>query len=983
MNRTLRLTLIIVLFFTAINTSFAIPPVANFSSATSSCSGIVPFTDLSSNNPTSWIWDFGDGNTSATQNPIHGYASSGIYTVELIACNAFGCDTLLINNHITVNILAPTPIVACIPNSLNFCCGFGITNVTFNTINNNSNDGADGYSDFTCSQTTVLEGQTYTLSIQSSAASTQNYAAWIDFNNNGVLDDVTERVFTASSQMNTSAAITIPSGAVLNTPLRLRVAADFDFSAPPTPCADLDRGQAEDYTVIINVNNNPATPVFTASPTTTCDGVVCFTDQSLNVPTGWLWDFGDGTNSFLQSPCHTYSSNGTYTVSLTATNTSGGSIDSIVNYITVNTSGQLPAASCAPATTAYCCGYGIYQVDFNTISNTTSDAIDGYQDYSCENTATVTEGLNYTLTVQTGINNSQDTRAWIDFNNDGIFNNTTELVMDVSNAFNPTVSVAILGGAVLNVPLRMRISSDIVGAAQSACDANNFGQTEDYGIIIQPNTLPPVANFAASITSTCTDTVCFTDQSLNVATGWLWDFGDGITSTSQNPCHFYSVDGVYTVSLLVTNAFGQDSTMFNNYININCSNINMPITGVITSTECSGTLFDDGGNNSDYSNNTDGIVVIQPLGATSISLNFLSFNFENNWDFLNIYDGPSTASTPLGSFTGTNLPSTILSSGGSITIEQVTDGTVREAGFELTWLCSTSLLPVANFIAPITSTCSDTVCFTDLSVGAPNSWLWDFGDGTTSTSQNPCHFYTVDGVYTVSLLVTNAFGQDTTTFSNYINIDCSNINMPTTGVVTTDECSGTLFDDGGASSNHSNNTDGSVVIQPTGATQVSLNFIAFDFVTSFPGDTLFIYDGPSILSPLIVFFIGNATPGIINSTGPSITIRQKTNNFITDPGFELTWSCLTTGVEETKINPNQFLVYPNPTNKFINIETVNTQNVIKEIRLFNVVGKRILEKQFSSSNTFTQINVSHLPKGLYFLNILNDEGLVTKKINIQ
>jgi len=63
--------------------------------------------------------------------------------------------------------------------------------------------------------------------------------------------------------------------------------------------------------------------------------------------------------------------------------------------------------------------------------------------------------------------------------------------MDISNAFNPTQSVSIpFGGGIYNTPLRMRISSDVIGVAQSACDANDFGQTEDYGIIIQdPNSV--------------------------------------------------------------------------------------------------------------------------------------------------------------------------------------------------------------------------------------------------------------------------------------------------------------------------------------------------------------------------------------------------------------------------------------------------------------------------------------------------------------
>jgi PKD repeat protein len=379
---------------------------------------------------------------------------------------------------------------SCISNTLTYCCGFGITNVTFNTINNSTNDGVDGYTDSTCVQTTVLEGQVYTLSIQSSASSTQNYAAWIDFNNDGIFDDVSERVFTASSQMNTSGNVYIPVGAVLNTPLRMRVSADYDMSAAPTPCVDLDYGQAEDYTVFISTNPNPPTPIFSATPTTTCSGDVCFTDQSLNNPTGWLWYFGDGTTSFQQDPCHTYTADGVYTVTLVVTNANGSNSDSIVNYITVNTAGQVTPATCTPSTTAYCCDYGVYEVGFNTISNTTLDGIEGYQDFSCSHSTSVIKGNTYLLTVSTSPTNPQDTRVWIDYDNDGAFNNTNELVMDASNAYNPNVNVTIPITAILYVPLRMRVSSDLVGSAQSACDANDFGQTEDYGIkIINPGNI--------------------------------------------------------------------------------------------------------------------------------------------------------------------------------------------------------------------------------------------------------------------------------------------------------------------------------------------------------------------------------------------------------------------------------------------------------------------------------------------------------------
>lgn len=595
-----------------------------------------------------------------------------------------------------VHALPPVP-AACTPSTLNYCCGFGITNVTFNTINNNSTDGAAGYSDFTTIQTSVFEGQTYLLSIQSVASSTQHYAAWIDFNNDGVFNDVTERVFTATSQMNTSGNITIPSGAVLNTDLRMRVAADYDFSSAPTPCTDLDYGQAEDYTVVITSNPNPPVPLFVGIPTTSCSGTVCFNDQSLNVPTAWLWNFGDGNSSTQQNPCYTYAADGVYTVSLTATNVNGSNTDSIVNYITINTAGSVTAPSCSPITNSYCCGYGIYQVVFNTINNSSADAVEGYQDFSCTNSTTLTEGDNVNFSITTGANNSQDSRVWIDFNNDGSFNNTNELVVDAPNTYNPTMNVYIPVGAVLNTPLRIRVSSDVVGSPQSACDANDFGQTEDYGLIILPNTLPPNPSFIGSPLTTCSDSVYFSDLSLNAPTSWLWDFGDGSSSTLRNPAHYYTAAGIYSVTLTVTNAFGQNVSMATNYININCNNTLIPTSGTKTVNLCNGQFYDDGGPSNNYSNNTNGNLVIQPLGASTVSLNFnfLLLDQLNPGDSVFVYDGPSDSSPILAAYFAFSptIPSPITSSTGSITIKQKTDFMGVDLGFDGSWSCVVVSVP--------------------------------------------------------------------------------------------------------------------------------------------------------------------------------------------------------------------------------------------------------------------------------------------------
>jgi len=85
-------------------------------------------------------------------------------------------------------------------------------------------------------------------------------------------------------------------------------------------------------------------------------------------------------------------------------------------------------------------------------------------------------------------------------------------------------------------------------------------------------------------------------------------------------------------------------------------------------------------------------------------------------------------------------------------------------------LGSGAVAPVADFSGtPVTGTYPLNVTFTDLSTDA-TGWSWTFGDGGTSTAQNPSHTYTVDGTYTVSLTVTNPVGNDTETKSGFITV---------------------------------------------------------------------------------------------------------------------------------------------------------------------------------------------------------------------
>ncbi|MCB9446830.1 MAG: M4 family metallopeptidase [Flavobacteriales bacterium] len=89
-----------------------------------------------------------------------------------------------------------------------------------------------------------------------------------------------------------------------------------------------------------------------------------------------------------------------------------------------------------------------------------------------------------------------------------------------------------------------------------------------------------------------------------------------------------------------------------------------------------------------------------------------------------------------------------------------------------------NVAPEPDFVADVTASCDGKVQFTDKSTFAPTSWAWDFGDGASSTQQNPSHTYTASGTFTVKLTATNAYGQNTDTKTSYVTI--SLLSPPTT-----------------------------------------------------------------------------------------------------------------------------------------------------------------------------------------------------------
>ncbi len=310
----------------------------------------------------------------------------------------------------------------------------------------------------------------------------------------------------------------------------------------------------------------------------------------------------------------------------------------------------------------------------------------------------------------------------------------------------------------------------------------------DY-ITVNVNTNPPTAEFIADATSVDVGaTVNFTDLSTDLPTGWSWSFEGGTptSSTDQNPSVVYNTPGVFEVTLTASNTYGSDDEIKSDYITVMAPDVLMSDG---TTTACAG-LFKDSGGDAAYSNNEDMTHTLYPgtVGAFA-QLTFTELDIENNgtsscYDEISIYDGEGTTNL-IGTYCGTDH--TAIGTGGvvtstdptgALTIVFTSDYSETRSGWSAEISCySPSTPPTAGFTSDVTSSCTGLVQFTDASTLA-ESWLWNFGDGTTSSDQNPLHTYTADGTYTVSLYVENAYGNDTYEVNDMITV--AMLSAPTT-----------------------------------------------------------------------------------------------------------------------------------------------------------------------------------------------------------
>ncbi len=211
------------------------------------------------------------------------------------------------------------------------------------------------------------------------------------------------------------------------------------------------------------------------------------------------------------------------------------------------------------------------------------------------------------------------------------------------------------------------------------------------------------------------ETVHFIDNSINNTTTWLWNFGDGTTSTEKSPNHIYSAENKYKVTLNITNNFGSyeqsDSVIvLNNTPVMPTADFSYVLAPVLTA------KFED---------KSTGIPTIW------------------QWEFGD------------GTFSSLQNPTHIYSRGGNY---EVIFRAFNLAGShkKIQTINMPSSVPVSKFI--YSEGTDYTIIFKDISTGNPSIWKWTFGDGANDTIKNPIHQYSSAGDYTVTFKTTNIAG---------------------------------------------------------------------------------------------------------------------------------------------------------------------------------------------------------------------------------
>lgn len=828
-------------------------PAINFkASANTGCYPLsVQFTDLTSPSEDpiiKWEWFFGDGGYSTDRNPLHVYKTSGNFDVTLRITTAYNCENtftrigfISVPKGVLANFSFINPNDCKPPTSISF-------------TNSSSGTGQISYlwrfGDGTTSQqaapTHVYNNSgSYTVTLVAS-------------NSQGCTDSMVKA--NAISIGNIDAGFQAPDSVctgqsfhLTNTSIPAPLSVQWDFG-DGTKSTDLNpvKSYAAPGTYKIQLISNfgacndnaeksiavlpKAKSDFTAIGNIGCSAPlsVSFTQTATNAAS-FKWLFGDGSQSAEASPTHVYTliNDTAFDVTLISYGTNGCP-DTIVKpkFVKIFKPGislnNNPVKGCAPLTykpvLTITSLFPITSIKWDFGDGSTSDVLSPTHVYN-------DTGL-YTVKIIYTAANCTDSM---------VFQNAVAVGMKPVADFSasPLKTCAFKGVSFKDLSTGVPVDEWLWsfgdnGTSTEQNPAHFYSNVGDFDItLIVKNhgcsdTLkrdkyihidPPISKFTVSLQCTFPYVRKFTDKSIGPKT-WLWDFGDGQTSTEQNPEHTYTAPGTYTVALTVSNdtckhTSQQTIKVVNEIANfiaqdsITCKKSQVKFSTVnVTEQNISrfAWTFGDGFTSSVASpvkayaqagSYTVQLTLTDILGCQStltkpmyIKVNGPTANFsvpvsgicnnnsiaftdlstsdgENNivqwkWDFgdgtIQSFSGPpfSHLYTKAGTYNVTLI---------TVDAKSCTDTFVKKNAILVSQ-------PVANFIAKDSLLCSTTNAeFINRSTGPQLTYLWNFGDGTTATDAFPEHNYPNEGSYTVALKIIDVYGcKDSLTKINYINI---------------------------------------------------------------------------------------------------------------------------------------------------------------------------------------------------------------------
>lgn len=798
-----------------LNITVVFIPLADFSSNTKE--GCVPmvvsFSDESTYEPTSWLWTFPGGTpaTSTLQNPLISYNTSGTFDVTLKATNSAGSNTITIKNYIKAQDKPK-------PSFTYTLAGYKVTFTNKTPGNDNTFQWVFGDGDSSKLQDPV---HTYKNSgdfiVKLYASNNCGTSVFIDTLNILAIpkasfsSDVktgctplTVKYNDTSTNNPTSWKWTFaggtPSTGSTKSPIVI-------YNTPGMYAVTLivNNAVGSDTIFISNYINAITIPI--ANFNVVMNGNIAVCTNTSTYGATYLWEFGDGSTSTMENPTHTYSQEGNFTIKLTTTNACGSNtITKVITAVFPPTAAFTAdkTTGCAPLTVnfmnASSANASMYAWTFTGGTPATSTQKNPTVSYANAGTfavsliATNNAGSDTATIVSYITVQGKPTASFSYVNNNGstYFSNTSIGANSYkwyfgdgaeSNMASPTHKYEI--ETTYNVTL----------IATNDCGADTLHQT----IFV---VFPPKANFNSDKNVGCNNLIVkFQDLSTNAPYEWAWSFPGGNPSSSaiQNPTVSYNSVNSYDVTLIATNSAGSDTIVLKNFILVSSlvptaifthSNTGLSYNFTNTSVNAYSYMwtFGDGGTSiekdpvHDYSmGGTYSVVLIAKNGCgsdtASISVSVvgtppngkfeksisagclpLTVSFKDksigavtawNWSFPGGDPSSSTEQNPIVIYNTAgeyNVVLIVSNLYGSDTITQVASIKVNAA-------------PSAKFTFVSNGSI---VNFTNLSKGG-TSYLWKFGDGTTSTEENPVHAYSTPGKFTVELTATNECGSFTFT----------------------------------------------------------------------------------------------------------------------------------------------------------------------------------------------------------------------------